>query len=409
MAQNETHRNLLAGLLALNQGLISSGALIGALRAWGNNRSLSVCEILEAAGEIDAVARQQVEAQCADHLRQHGDNPALWLAAVHVPDELREELLQLADPEICLVFNETISNTQTMDPYATRPPTRTSSGASGPAAARAAESDPATDPLLTRPSGSAATSSRGPAPLIDLTARQPVERYRILRLHAKGGLGLVSIAEDSELKREVALKEIQARHADDIVSREAFLTEAEITARLEHPGIVPVYGLGQHADGRPYYAMRFIRGKTLRDAIATHYAGPRTPVRDRSARFDAAQADVTPVDAASNSVTRALEFRGLLGKFIAVCNTMEYAHSRRILHRDLKPANIMLGDYGETLVVDWGLAAGFAAERVPGFAAASDRAGAPTARALRDASDARSGTAIGTTQYMSPEQASGQF
>jgi serine/threonine protein kinase len=85
-------------------------------------------------------------------------------------------------------------------------------------------------------------------------------RFRILRPHAQGGLGQVSVALDSELRREVALKEIQTRYADDPVSRARFLREAEITGGLEHPGIVPVYGLGADADGRPFYAMRFIRG-----------------------------------------------------------------------------------------------------------------------------------------------------
>jgi len=92
-------------------------------------------------------------------------------------------------------------------------------------------------------------------------------RFRILRPHAKGGLGQVSVALDEELHREVALKELQDHHADDPHSRSRFTLEAEITGGLEHPGIVPVYGLGQYADGRPFYAMRFIRGDSLKDAL----------------------------------------------------------------------------------------------------------------------------------------------
>src|SRR5205823_579886 len=92
-------------------------------------------------------------------------------------------------------------------------------------------------------------------------------RYQVLRLHAKGGLGQVFVALDQELTREVAIKEIQAAYAHDALSRERFLLEAEITAGLEHPGIVPVHSLGQYADGRPFYAMRFIQGETLKDAI----------------------------------------------------------------------------------------------------------------------------------------------
>src|SRR5205807_10094760 len=91
-------------------------------------------------------------------------------------------------------------------------------------------------------------------------------RYRIIRTHARGGLGQVFVAHDQELGREVALKEIQAKHADDPKSRARFMLEAEITGGLEHPGNVPVYGLGAHPDGRPYYPKRFVKGHSLQEA-----------------------------------------------------------------------------------------------------------------------------------------------
>src|SRR5205823_7644626 len=97
-------------------------------------------------------------------------------------------------------------------------------------------------------------------------------RFAILRPHAKGGLGQVSVALDSELNREVALKELRPERADDTDSRTRFLLEAEITGRLEHPGVVPVYGLGCDARGRPYYAMRFVKGETLKEAIDRFHA-----------------------------------------------------------------------------------------------------------------------------------------
>src|SRR5262249_43238040 len=113
-------------------------------------------------------------------------------------------------------------------------------------------------------------------------------RVRILRPHARGGLGRVSVAVDEELRREVALKEIQEEYADNSDSRARFVTEAEITGGLEHPGIVPVYSLGTYMDGRPYYAMRFIRGDSLKEAIERfHYgrAGARGPgIRPRFPR-----------------------------------------------------------------------------------------------------------------------------
>src|SRR5437763_544660 len=98
------------------------------------------------------------------------------------------------------------------------------------------------------------------------------QRFRVLRPHAQGGLGAIFVALDGELHREVALKQILDHHADDPTSRTRFLIEAEITGGLEHPGIVPVYGLGHYGDGRPYYAMRFIRGDSLKEAIGQFHA-----------------------------------------------------------------------------------------------------------------------------------------
>ncbi len=108
-------------------------------------------------------------------------------------------------------------------------------------------------------------------------------RYRILHPHAEGGLGAVFVAHDEELHREVALKEILERHVHSTENRLRFLIEAEVTGGLEHPGIVPVYGLGQYEDGRPYYAMRFIRGESLKSAI-THFHLADNPDRDPGER-----------------------------------------------------------------------------------------------------------------------------
>jgi eukaryotic-like serine/threonine-protein kinase len=205
------------------------------------------------------------------------------------------------------------------------------------------------------------------------------ERFRVIRPHAQGGLGEVFLAMDVELDRQVALKELQAYHAHDPQSQSRFLREARVTGKLEHPGIVPVYGLGRHSDGRPYYAMRFIEGETLKEAIE---------------RFHAAKgADRNPGE-------RGLAFRLLLRSFIDACNAVAYAHSRGVVHRDLKPENIMLGRFGETLVVDWGVAK-----------MTTDRQSEPSGSSLEgglreELSLTRPGAAIGTPQYMSPEQAS---
>ena len=143
--------------------------------------------------------------------------------------------------------------------------------------------------------------------------------------------------------------------------------------------MVPVYGLGQYADGRPYYAMRFIRGDNLQLAIDEFHSG-------------------------GSIKNRSLELRQLLGRFIDVCNAIEYAHNRCVLHRDLKPGNIMLGKYGETLVVDWGLAKSVDAQDVP-----TDTVELPVRPMSADATtETEMGRVVGTPAYMSPEQASGR-
>jgi eukaryotic-like serine/threonine-protein kinase len=207
-------------------------------------------------------------------------------------------------------------------------------------------------------------------------------RFLRVRPLARGGLGEVYEARDAELNRRVALKEIQGRHADDPDSRARFLLEAEVTGGLEHPGIVPVYGLGRHPDGRPYYAMRLVRGETFTEAIRRYH-------RHRADGGDPGAG--------------ALEFRGLLRRFVDVCNAIAYAHSQGVIHRDLKPDNVMLGQYGETLVVDWGLAK-VIGKGAPGLR--DDEEPVKTASAGGGA-ETLPGKVLGTPQYMSPEQAAG--
>jgi serine/threonine-protein kinase len=217
------------------------------------------------------------------------------------------------------------------------------------------------------------------APVVgeDLSA---ASRYRLLRFHARGGLGEVHVAQDETLHREVALKRLRREHAATHANRRRFLWEAEVTSLLDHPNVAPVHALGQDAENRPFYAMRFIQGETLQEAVRRHYAD--LPTRDLA--------------------RQGLALRQLLARFVAVCNTIAYAHSRGILHRDIKPANIVLGAYGETMVLDWGLAKNLKGT-VEGLPAAADRSLAPAA----DTDATELGSVIGTPAYMSPEQAQG--
>ena len=211
-------------------------------------------------------------------------------------------------------------------------------------------------------------------------------RFERLTFHDEGGLGTVWVAQDNELDRKVAIKEMKERFADDRASRKRFEMEAEITGALEHPGVVPVYGYGKYRDGRPFYAMRFIRGGSLKDAIEEFHA--------KDWKHEPAGAET-------------IALRRLLNRFLDVCNTIYYAHRRGILHRDIKPSNVMLGDYGETLVVDWGLAktmghtTGPTESSLPAESTLLPRSGSSIIATIL-------GKAIGSPPFMSPEQARGE-
>lgn len=208
------------------------------------------------------------------------------------------------------------------------------------------------------------------------------DRYRRLALHARGGLGEVYVAQDRRLGRPVAVKRMQDRHAHSDTLRMRFLRETIITARLQHPGIVPVYDESTDAAGRPVYVMRFVDGETLEAAIA------RLPPLRRG-------------DFAGS------EFRALLSRFVTVCNTIAYAHAQGVIHRDIKPANILLGRFGETLVVDWGMAKAGVDDPLPGPSPTTTDA--PDLLPTRGDGMTEAGDVLGTPAYMSPEQAQGRW
>ena len=157
-------------------------------------------------------------------------------------------------------------------------------------------------------------------------------RYEIETSVAMGGMGRIYKARDERINRNVAYKVLLPRALERPALVDRFIDEAQITGQLEHPGIVPIYDLGKQRDGSPFYAMKMVHGETLGHAIAEYH---QLDVRDEQ---------------------RSIVFRRLLRNFIDVCNAIAYAHGRGVLHRDLKPQNIMVGGYGETIVLDWGLA-----------------------------------------------------
>ncbi len=169
-----------------------------------------------------------------------------------------------------------------------------------------------------------ANRSGGPPPA--------TERYVLLDNFAHGGLGNLWRAEDTAIRREVAYKELLPKALKKPIHVERFLEEAQISGQLEHPGIIPIYDVGVQENGAPYYTMKLVRGGNMEDAIEALHKLPR------------------------GSSERQLAFNRLLRQFIAICQAVGFAHEKGVLHRDLKPLNVMVGEFGETLVLDWGLA-----------------------------------------------------
>jgi tetratricopeptide (TPR) repeat protein len=201
-------------------------------------------------------------------------------------------------------------------------------------------------------------------------------RYELRGEIGRGGMGAVLAGRDPELDRPLAVKVLLPECAGDAGLERRFLAEAQICGRLQHPGVVPVYDVGRLADGRPFFTMKLVKGRTLAELLAA-----RPTPSDDLARF--------------------------VGVFEQVCQAVAYAHSRGVLHRDLKPSNVMVGEFGEVQVMDWGLAKVLMGGPPPESGPASPPRS--TIYTVRTSGDdlSRDGTVLGTPAYMAPEQARG--
>ncbi|HKB06535.1 MAG TPA: serine/threonine-protein kinase, partial [Gemmataceae bacterium] len=229
------------------------------------------------------------------------------------------------------------------------------------------------------------------APLVQPSSaealRAAADRYHFFGEIARGGMGVILKGRDPDLGRDVAVKVLKAELADKVSAAQRFVEEAQVCGQLQHPGVVPVYDLARFADGRPYFAMKLVKGQTLAEML-TDRADP------------------------------AAERGKFLHTYLQVCHTIAYAHSRGVIHRDLKPANVMVGSFGEVLVMDWGLAkvlprGGVADEERATQASRGRERPEPTiihtARSgTGTGSETLAGSVMGTPAFMPPEQAGGE-
>ncbi len=310
---------------ALRSGVLTERQLSKALGSWTIHGSVSLADHLVEKGLLDESSRQQLSEQASSYLencRTSGSNS-------RSPSE-----------------SVLISTLDTVDP-------------SG---------------KIAQLMGIRAAAGKGAAESTD--RRSAMLGYRLVRKIGQGGLGRVWLAYDENLKRHVAIKEISGRENPAVLER--FRREAKITGQLEHPGIVPIYQLGDDEQtGEAFYAMRFLGKSTLHDSIMEYH-------ERRS------EGDENP-----------MLIRQLLTDFVNVCQAIGHAHSRKVIHRDLKPENIAIDSFGQVIVIDWGIA------KVIDEHSWSETAAEFDASAISGQSTMQ-GQVLGTPLYMAPEQAAGR-
>jgi PAS domain S-box-containing protein len=314
-------RSLLFGAIAMQAELISADQFAKACSIWSSRQSVPLPDILRELGWLSAEDQVHVDYLIERKLAKSGGDVHASLAGC--PANVRSVLASICN-------------------------------------------DPGGQAIAADPGGLAASGRAG-------------DRYSLSRLHAAGGIGEIWLARDADLQRDVAVKRLQSAKSDSTVDKIRFLREARITGQLDHPGVVPIYEIClDAANGQPYYSMRFLKGRTLTDAVKEYHEHRQAGRSDPQA------------------------FLGLLSAFCIVCNTVAYAHSKGIVHRDLKCDNVILGDYGEVVVIDWGLAKEIGTHEVATAGKPADLTAASPAATL-------AGHVLGTPAYMAPEQAAGRL
>ena len=336
MARTETDHNLMFGLIAMQSDLIEMSQFVDACTLWGSRKESSLATILVEQGWLLPDDREHVDYLLKRRVQKSGGDVTKSLSGMS--DNVKVALEGIGDGDI----------------------RRSLSGVR--------EDERITTSIQISP------------------ISRPDDRITRRGLHSSGGIGHVWLAHDKVLDREIALKELKADQSGSEINRQRFFREAQVTAQLTHPGTVPVYDYVEDG-GRSYYTMKFVKGRTLTEAIAEYHEGIR----------ESAQSGV-------NS-----QLVQLLNQFVSVCNTVAFAHSRKVIHRDLKTENVVVGDFGEVVVLDWGLAKRLE-EELPADGTGEDL-GATIIGDERDtqtSSHTMQGDKLGTPAYMSPEQARGE-